>query len=56
MSILSYIKNIFFKKKKDDVKKVFVHKDGVNKVIFEYELEDYFAQGYYRGRAKKKKK
>lgn len=55
MSILAYLKKIFFKKKENG-KKVFVHKDGINKVIFESELEDYFAQGYFRGRAKKEKK
>ena len=55
MSILAFLKKIFFKKK-DDGKKVFVHnKDGINKVIFKSELEDYFAQGYFLGRAKKKK-
>jgi hypothetical protein len=54
-SIVSFIKS-FFPKKKEESKKVFVNKDGVNKVIEESKLQEYLNAGYKRGRTKKKKK
>lgn len=54
-NIVSFIKS-FFSKKKEESKKVFVNKDGVNKVIEESKLQEYLNAGYKRGRTKKKKK
>ena len=51
--IVSFIKSFFTKK---DSKKVFVNKDGLNKVIKESNLQEYLAKGYTRGRCKNKKK
>lgn len=55
MSLWTTIKNFFLRKKIEE-KKVFVNKDGKNKVIFESELKEYLSQGYERGRTKKKRK
>lgn len=52
-NIVSFIKS-FFSKKKEESKKVFVNKDGVNKVIEESKLQEYLNAGYKRGRTKKK--
>ena len=54
-NIISFIKS-FFSKKQKETKKVFVNKDGVNKVIEESKLQEYLAKGYKRGRTKKKNK
>jgi hypothetical protein len=53
MSLFSKIKEFFFPQKKEG-KKVFVNKDGINKVIYESELKDYLSKGYTRGRTKNK--
>lgn len=54
-NILSFVKSFFSKKKKES-KKVFVNKDGVNKVIEDFKLQEYLNNGYKRGRSTNKKK
>jgi hypothetical protein len=53
--VISFVKS-FFSKKNEKKKKVFVNKDGVNKVIEESKLSEYLAKGYKRGRINNKKK
>jgi hypothetical protein len=51
--IISFFLSFFTKK---ETKKIFVNKDGVNKVIKESKLQEYLNKGYKRGRCKKTKK